>query len=79
MRKYDKKICVDIIGPYVIIRKGQKENLNLKTVTMIDPGTGWFEITQYDNKRATSITNLVENTWLTIYPRPMEIAYYQVS
>ena len=53
MRKYDKKICVDIIGPYVIIRKGQKENLNLKNVTMIDPGTGWFEITQYDNKRAT--------------------------
>ena len=45
---------------------------------MIDPVTVWFEITQYDNKRALSITNLVETTWLTRYPRPMEIMYDQV-
>ena len=37
-----KKLCVDIIGPYFIRRKGQKLNLNLKAVTMIDPVTGWF-------------------------------------
>ena len=44
------KLCVDLIFPYVIIRKGQRENLNLKSVTMIDPVTGWFKITQYDDK-----------------------------
>ena len=38
------KICVYIIGPYVIHRKGKKENINLKSVTMIDTITGWFEI-----------------------------------
>ena len=27
---------------------------------MIDPVTGWFEITQYDDKRAIPTANLVE-------------------
>ena len=30
-------------------------------------------------KIAASIENLVENMWLTIYPRPIEIMYDQVS
>ena len=34
------KICVDIIGPYVIKIKGKKENLSLKDITMVDPVTG---------------------------------------
>ena len=46
---------------------------------MIDLVTGWFEITQYDDKGATSITNLVETTWLSRYPRAMEIKYDKVS
>ena len=29
---------------------------------MIDLVTGWFEIAQYDDKRAISIDNLVETT-----------------
>ena len=32
---------------------------------MIGPVTGRFEITQYDDKRAISITNLVETTWMS--------------
>ena len=43
------KLCVDLIGPYFIIRKGQKENLHIKDVTMISSVTGWFEIIQYNN------------------------------
>ena len=46
---------------------------------MIDPVTVWFEITQYDDKRAISIANLIETTWLTRYPRPMEFMYDQGS
>ena len=38
---------------------------------MIDPVTGCFEITQYNNKIAITIDNLVETTWLSRYPRPM--------
>ena len=44
---------------------------------MIDPVTGWFEIAQYENKRAISITNLVDTTWMSIYPRLIEINYDQ--
>ena len=37
------KLCVYIIGPYVIERKGKKETLNIKAITMITTVTGWFE------------------------------------
>ena len=44
---------------------------------MIDPVTGWSEVTQYKDKRAMSISNLVETTWLSRYPGPTEITYDQ--
>ena len=40
---------------------------------MTDPVTGRIEIAQYDDKKSISITNLVENTWLSRFPRPIEI------
>ena len=46
---------------------------------MIDPVTGWLEITQYYDKIAITITNLVETMWLTRYLKPMEIMYDQGS
>ena len=45
----------------------------------IDTVTGWSEIAQYNNKRAISITILVETMWLSRYPRPMKIMYDQGS
>ena len=62
---------------YLIQRKKQKENLNIKAVTMIDPVIEWSEVTQYNDKRAMEIANLVEITWLSRYPRPMGITYDQ--
>ena len=44
---------------------------------MIYPVTGWFEVTQYNDKRATEIAILVEITWLSRYHRPMDITYDQ--
>ena len=44
---------------------------------MIDPVTGWFESIRYDDKISINIANLVETTWLSRYPRPIEITYYQ--
>ena len=44
---------------------------------MIYSVTGWFEVTQYNDKIATSIASLVETTWLYRYPKPMEITYDQ--
>ena len=71
------KICVDLIGHYVIRRKEKKEKLHLKAVTMIDPVTGWFEIVRYDDKRAITTANFVETTWLSRYLIPIEITYDQ--
>ena len=62
-------LCVDLIGPYTIERKNQPDPY-LQAVTMIDPATGWLEIAQYDNKRPITVANIVEQTWLTRYPRP---------
>ena len=53
--------------------KGQEKQLHLKAIMMIDPVTGWFEIAQYNDKRAVYIANLVETTCLSRYPRPIEI------
>ena len=54
--------------------KYRKQNI-FKSVSMIDHVTGWFKITQYYDIRDISIMNLVKTTWLTRYPRPMEIMY----
>ena len=44
---------------------------------MIDPVTGWFEITQSNNKKARMLANLVETMWLVRYPWSVKITYYQ--
>jgi len=65
------RLCVDLIGPYKV-----KSNVKgvkippLKCVTMIDPATGWFEIKQYEDKKSITVANIVEQEWLTRYPRP---------
>ena len=68
---------MDVIRSYLIQRNKQKENLNIKSVTVIDPVTGWSQVTKYNDRRAMAIANLVETTWLSRYPRPMDITYDQ--
>ena len=46
---------------------------------MIDPIMGWFEMTEYNDKRTITISNLVETMRLTRYIWPTEITYDQVS
>ena len=67
-------VCVDLIGPYTIPRKGKKD-LTLWAMTMIDPATGWFEIAEITTKRADNIANVLEQVWLTRYPWPEKITY----
>ena len=74
-------LCVDMIGPYKIqhaTKKTKEEEpkpveLSLWAVTMIDPATGWFEIKQVDNKESHTVSEAVEQTWLTRYPWPTNI------
>ena len=42
---------------------------------MINPVTGWFEVTQYNYKKEMMIENFVDTTWLSRYPWPSEITY----
>ena len=46
---------------------------------MIDPVTGWFEISQYGDRKAMSIAKLDETMWMSRYSRLIEITYDQVS
>ena len=57
------KLCVDLTGTYKI-RVKWKEPLILKSITMIDPVNGWFEITQNIDNKLMTVANVVENTWL---------------
>ena len=66
------KMCINLIGPYAICRKSQ-DNLICKCVTMIDPATGWFEIHQYDDKRAITVANIAEEEWFCRYPWPTQV------
>ena len=68
------KLCVDLIGPYKIRRKGKKD-LVCRCVTMIDPATGWFEIQQYDDKKSITVANIVEQEWFSRYPWPTQITF----
>ena len=67
-------MCIDLIGPYTIRRKG-KNDLICKCVTMIDPATGWFEIHQYNDKRSITVANIAEQEWFSRYPWPTQVTY----
>ena len=64
-------LCVDLIGPYKI-GKDKKQKI-LHCLTMIDPATGWFEMTSISQKKADYVANYLEMTWLTRYPWLTEI------
>ena len=68
------KMCIDLIGPYKIRRKGRPD-LECKCVTMIDPASGWFEIHQYDDKWSITVANIAEQEWFCQYPWPTQITY----
>ena len=68
------RMCIDLIGPYKIKRKGRKQ-LICKCVTMIDPATGWFEIHQFDDKRSITVANIAEQEWFARYPWPTQVTY----
>ena len=50
-------------------------DLVCKCVTMIALASSWFEIHQYDDKRAITLANVVEHEWLLRYPWPTQITF----
>jgi hypothetical protein len=72
------KLCVDLISPYKIRRKGT-EDLICRCVAMIDPATGWFEIQQYDDKQTITVANTIEQEWFSRYPWPTQVTFNKGS
>jgi transposase InsO family protein len=68
-----ERLCIDLIGPYTIGSGARGHETVLHCLTMIDPVTGWFEIAEIPTKSADVVINVLEQTWLTRYPRPAEI------
>ena len=67
-------MCIDLIGPYKIRRKGQPD-LVCKCITMIDPASGWFKIHQYGDKQSVTIANIAEQEWFLRYPWPTQVTF----
>ena len=66
-------LCVDLIGPYKFNQPGKTKPVELWDCTMIDPATSWLEIKAIHTKRADVIANIVEKTWLSRYPWPIQV------
>ena len=83
-------LCTDCIGPYSVKDKNGK-TYQFMCVTMIDPATSWFEIkeipvvkitdpkskeeTQVFDKTSSRISQIINSSWLSRYPRPREVVY----
>ena len=67
------RVNVDLIGPYVV--RTPTASHTLRVLTMIDPVTNWFEVTDIADKNASTVMEAFNNTWLTRYPRPQYIGY----
>ena len=44
-------------------------------MTFIDPAPGWFEIAEIDTKDSASISQKLDQVWLSRYPRPRTIVF----
>ena len=65
-------LCIDLIGPYKF-NQPNNQTETLHALTMIDPATGWFDMTAIKTKSADEIANKIEQTWLTKYPWPNKV------
>ena len=64
---------MDLIGPYTVRTPSQTHTL--RALTMIDPATGWFEISSIPNTTAATVMEAFESEWLSRYPRPQYIGF----
>ena len=53
------RLSVYLILPYNIRIEGCEKPIILKALAIIHPTTGWFEIVQYNDKKASTIANIV--------------------
>jgi hypothetical protein len=66
-----REVAVDLIGPWTLQVGDQKHTFS--ALTMIDMVTNLVEVVRIDNKTSAHIALHFENTWLSLYPRPIHI------
>jgi transposase InsO family protein len=67
------RVNVDLIGPLTVRTPNGRHEL--RALTMIDPATGWFEITEVKSPDAEAAMKAFDDTWLCRYPRPQFIGF----
>ena len=65
------RVNVDLIGPLNVHASNGK--FQLSALTVIDPATGWFEITEVKDTTAATAAAAFDDTWLSHHPRPQFI------
>jgi hypothetical protein len=60
-------VNIDLIGPLSVKTKS-KCTFVLNALTMIDPATGWFEISEIKESTVEHVTMVFDNVWLCRYP-----------
>jgi hypothetical protein len=68
---------IDLISPYKEGDMEKDKHKVLHCLTMIDPASGWFEITEIPAKTADVVMNIFEQEWLMRYPYPIEVVMDQ--
>jgi transposase InsO family protein len=68
-------VAVDLIGPWTLSVGEQK--ISFSALTMIDMVTNLVEVVRVHNKTAAHVAMQFENTWLSRYPRPMNVIHDQ--
>jgi len=68
-----ERVNIDMIGPLTVKTETGKHSLS--ALTMIDPATGWFEISEAKDPKAATIAQIFDHYWLSRYPRPRYIGF----
>ena len=83
-------LCTDCIGPYSV-KDVHGQIYQFMCVTMIDPATSWFEMREIPvltvtnpktneekivfEKTSSRISQIINSSWLSRYPRPKNVVY----
>jgi hypothetical protein len=66
-------VAVDLIGPWTLNVGGQE--FRFQALTIIDMVTNLVEVVRIEDKTAAHVSMHFENTWLSRYPRPMNVIH----
>ena len=64
-----------VVGPRSLNWKYPSVSLWVCSLTMIDPATGWFEVTDIKDRTAETVAAAFDDAWLSRYPRPKYIGF----